>query len=62
MDWNQKCISLFRKIANNKDSSKGKEVNISIDSNERKDILFQMKIIRHKMKGIQSKEHKIGKY
>ena len=37
-----------------------KEVNISIECNEYADVLFNKKIIRHKMKLIQSKKHKIG--
>ena len=47
---------------NNKKSSKAKGVNIPIDFSEYKDILFKKKIIRHKMKRIQSKKHKIGTY
>ena len=42
---------------NNKKSSKAKEVNIPIDFRKYKDILFKKKMIRHKMKRIQSKKH-----
>ena len=47
---------------NNKKSSNSKGVNIPIDCSEYKDILFKKKIIRHKMKRIQSKKHKISTY
>ena len=46
---------------NSKECSKAKGVNISIEFNKYKNILFEKKIIRHKMKRIQSKKHKIGK-
>ena len=36
--------------------------NISIDFNEYEDVLFYKKIIRRKMKRIQSKKHKISTY
>ena len=39
-----------------------KGVNISIEFNEYKDVLFNEKIIRHKIKRIQSKKQKIGTY
>ena len=37
-----------------------KGVNITTEFNEFKDVLFNKKIIRHKMKGIHAKKHKIG--
>ena len=40
----------------------GKGVNISFEFNEFEDVLFNEKIIRHMMKIIQSKKHKIGRY
>ena len=40
----------------------GKGVNISFEFNEFEDVLFNEKKIRHKMKRIQSKKHKIGRY
>ena len=45
-----------------KESSTAKGVNIASGFNEFKDILFNKKIIRHKMKSIQAKKHKIGTY
>ena len=44
------------------ESSTPKGVNIATDFNEFKDVLFNNKIIRHKMKIIQAKKHKIGTY
>ena len=46
----------------NKDSNVAKGVNIAIDFNEYKDILFKKKTTRHKLKRIQSKKQKIGTY
>ena len=37
-----------------------KEKNFATEFNEFKNILFNKKIIRHKMKRIQAKKHKIG--
>ena len=42
--------------------STAKGVNISIEFNEYDDVLFNNKVIKHKMKRIQSKKHKIGTY
>ena len=44
------------------ESSTAKGVNITTEFNEFKDVLFNKKIIRHKMKRIQTKKHKIGTY
>ena len=44
------------------ESSTAKGVNIATEFNEFKDVLFNKKIIRHKMKRIQAKKHKIGTY
>ena len=44
------------------ESSTTKRVNIATEFNEFKDVLFNGKIIRHKMKRIQAKKHKIGTY
>ena len=38
------------------------QVNIATEFNKFKDVLFNEKIIRHKMKRIQSKKHKLGTY
>ena len=44
------------------ESNTAKGVNIGTEFNEFKDALFNSKIIRHKMKKIQAKKHKIGTY
>ena len=44
------------------ESSTAKEVNIATEFNEFKDVLFNKKVIRHKMKRMQAKKHKIGTY
>ena len=45
-----------------KESNTPKGVNIATEFNEFKGVLFNKKIIRHKMKKIQAKKHKIGTY
>ena len=50
------------KKINGSESSTAKGVNIATEFNEFKDVLFNKKIIRHKMKRIQAKKHKIGTY
>ena len=42
------------------ESSTAKGVNIATKFNEFKEVLFNKKIIKHKMKRIQAKKHKIG--
>ena len=44
------------------ESNTAKGVNIATELNEFKEVLFQKKIISHKMKIIQAKKHKIGTY
>ena len=44
------------------ESSTAKGVNIATEFRQFKDILFNKKIIRHKMKRIQAKKHKVGTY
>ena len=44
------------------ESSTAKEANIATEFNEFKDVLFNKKIIKHKMKKMQAKKHKIGTY
>ena len=44
------------------ESSTAKRVNIATEFNEFKDVFFNKKIIRHKMKRIQAKKHKIETY
>ena len=50
------------KKINGSESSTAKGVNIATTFNEFKDVLFNKKIIRHKMKRIQAKKHKTGTY
>ena len=45
-----------------KESNTAKGVNIATEFNGFKDILFNKKIIRHKMRRIQGKKHKMGTY
>ena len=45
-----------------KNHNTGKRVSIAIEFDNLKDVLFNKKIIRHKMKRIQSKKHKLGTY
>ena len=45
-----------------KESNKAKGVNIATEFNKFKETLFNKKIIRHKMRRIQSKRHKMGTY
>ena len=48
------------KNINGKESNTAKGVNIATEFNEFKDNLFNKKIIRHKMKRIQSRKLKLG--
>ena len=48
------------KIIDGKESNTAKGVNIATEFTEFKDALFNKKIIRHKMRRIQSKMHKLG--
>ena len=50
------------KKINGSESSTTEGVNIATEFDEFKDFLFNTKIIRHKMKSIQAKKHKIGTY
>ena len=47
---------------NSSESSTTKGVNMATEFNEFKDVLFNKKVIRHKIKRIQAKKHKIGTY
>ena len=51
----------IRKIAG-KEHNTAKRVSIATEFNKFKDLLFNKKIIRHKMKRIQSKKHELGIY
>ena len=50
------------KKINGSESSTTKGVNIATELNEFNYVLFNKKVIRHKMKRIQAKKHKIGTY
>ena len=50
------------KKINGSESSTAKGVNTATEFNEFKDVLFNKKVIRHKMKRIQAKKHEIGTY
>ena len=50
------------KNIDSKESNTVKGVNLATELNEFKDTLFNKEIIRHKMRRIQSKKHKIGTY
>ena len=45
-----------------KECNVAKEASIATEFNKLKDVLFNKKIVRHKMKRIQSKKHKLGTY
>ena len=45
-----------------KNHNTAKWVSIAIEYDNFKDVLFNKKIVRHKMKRIQSKKHKLGTY
>ena len=45
-----------------KESNTAKRVSIATEFDKFKDVLLNEKIIRHKMKRIQSKKHKLGAY
>ena len=50
------------KKINGRESSTTKGVSMATEFNEFKDVLFHKKVIRHKMKRIQAKKHKVGTY
>ena len=50
------------KIIDGEESNTAKRVNIATELNEFKDTLFNKKVVRHKMKRIQSKKRKIETY
>ena len=51
---------MYSMLSEGKESNTAKRVNIATEFNEFKDTLFNNKIMRHKMKRIQSKKHKLG--
>ena len=48
------------KYVDGKEYNTAKGVNIATEFDKFKDVLFNEKVIRHKMKRIQSKKHKLG--
>ena len=50
------------KITDGKESNTANEVNVSTEFNEFKDVLLNKKIIRHRMRKFQAKNHKIVTY
>ena len=50
------------KKIDDKESNTAKEVNVATEFDKFNDVLFNEKIIRHKMKRIQSKKHELGTY
>ena len=50
------------KIIDGKECNTAKGVSIATEFDKFKDVLFNEKIIRHKMKIIQRKRHKLGTY
>ena len=54
-------IKSMKKI-DGKESNTSKGVNIATEFNESKDVLFNKKIIRHKMRRTKIKKHKLGTY
>ena len=50
------------KKVDGKECNTAKAVNVATEFNKFKDVLFDKKVIRHKMKIIQSKKHRLGTY
>ena len=59
MDYSQ---NVFYEKIDGKECSTGKGVSIATEFDKFKDVLFNEKIIRCKMKRIQSKKHELGTY
>ena len=57
-----KLKTYFMKNIDGKEFNTAKRVNIATEVNEFEDNLFDKKLLRHKMKRIQSKKHKLGTY
>ena len=61
------CVGLNSKMysmkkIDDKECNTAKRVSIVTEFDKLKDVLFNEKVIRHKMKRIQSKKHKLGTY
>ena len=54
--------NVCNKKIDRKEHNTAKGVSIATESDKFKDVLFNKKIIRHKMKRIRSKKHKSGTY
>ena len=54
--------NVLNKKIDNKEHNTAKGVSIATEFDKFKDVLFNKKIIRHKMKRIQSKKHRLGTY
>ena len=52
----------YMKNVDGKESNTAKGVNIATEFNEFKDTLFNKNVARHKIRRIQSKKRKVGKY
>ena len=52
----------YIKKIDGKEYNTAKAVSIATEFNKFKDVIFNEKVIRHKMKRIQSKTHKLGTY
>ena len=59
LDYSQ---NVFYEKIDGKECSTGKGVSIATEFDKFKDVLFNEKIIRCKMKRIQSKKHELGTY
>ena len=57
-----KAKNVFCKKIDGKEGNTAKGINIATEFNEFKHVLFNKKVIRHKMRRIQSKKHKLGTY
>ena len=57
-----KVKNVFNKKIDGKEHNTAKGVSIATEFDKFKDVLFNEKIIRHKMKRLQSKKHKWGAY
>ena len=57
-----KVKNIFYKKIDGKEYNTAKGVSIATEFNKFKDVLFNKKIIRHKMRRIQSKKHRLGTY
>ena len=57
-----KVKNVFNKKIDGKEHNTAKGVSIATEFKNCKDVLFNKNVIRHKMKRIQSKKHKLGRY